>query len=214
MSIPTDFQLRFLQKNDLPLVSGVHLDAFPAGALTSLGIEAVSRYYRWQLLGPHDVDALGLWQAEQLAGFCFGGLFRGASSGFINKNRSFLAWRVLTHPWLLGNELFRDRFWAGLKILRGLIQLKRKSPSIPMGSSRLSYGILAIAVSPRFHRCGVGKRLMDFAEQQAISKGFSHMHLTVHASNIQAISFYESLAWTKDMNGEQWNGRMIKMLGS
>src|SRR6267142_2937709 len=106
---PTDVLIREIQAKDLGHVAAVHQLAFPDSALSMLGTEAVRRYYEWQLVGPHEVTAISAYINTELVGFCFGGLFRGAMSGFVRNNQKFLIRRVLTHPWLMTNPIFRDR---------------------------------------------------------------------------------------------------------
>ncbi|MBK9054034.1 MAG: GNAT family N-acetyltransferase [Chloroflexi bacterium] len=80
--------------------------------------------------------------------------------------------RVLTHPWLVFNPLFRERLTLGLTILR---RLRRTQPAPPVAWSELakpSFGILAIATHPACQGQGVGKRLMVAAESWAREKGF------------------------------------------
>ncbi len=74
---------RNLEAADLPALVEIHKAAFPDSALTRLGREAIRRYYEWQLIGPHDVVALGARQGPDLVGFCFGGTFRGATVGWV-----------------------------------------------------------------------------------------------------------------------------------
>jgi ribosomal protein S18 acetylase RimI-like enzyme len=201
-----------LDIDDLPAIVRIHCEVFGNSALTRLGAEAVRRYYKWQLNGPHDVVALGVYCGNTLAGFCFGGVFRGALSGFLQANRSFLIRRVLTHPWLLANPIFRDRLVVGVRTLRHF----RKKPlitSIPQPAHlERSFGILAIAVDPVFQRTGVGKILIQASESQAARQGFARMHLTVQIDNLQAIRFYERTGWEKISETRAWNGRMSKML--
>lgn len=80
------FVLTVLNHDDLPAVAAIHVAAFPDSALTALGVEAVRRYYAWQLDGPHEVFALGVDAVQydndgtiankQLIGYCFAGGFR------------------------------------------------------------------------------------------------------------------------------------------
>lgn len=77
-------QTKSLTTSDLPHIVRVHRAAFPDSALTKLGSEAVRRYYLWLLIGPHDAVNVGAFDLENvLVGFCFGGKFRGALSGFL-----------------------------------------------------------------------------------------------------------------------------------
>lgn len=207
-------QISQLSSADLPGVAAVHTRAFPRSALTALGAEAVRRYYEWQLVGPHDVVALGAWSNGALAGFCFGGVFRGALSGFVRSNRNYLVRRVLIHPWLALNPLFRDRLASGIHVL-GLVRRKPDTgrAEVPSPTGR-SFGILAIAVDPALQRAGIGRMLLAAAEDHALQGAFRRMHLTVQPENQQAVRFYEGLGWHKVETRETWNGEMARDLSS
>lgn len=209
--MPASIEIRDLNQQDLPAIAKIHALAFPSSALTALGASAVRCYYEWQLMGPHDVSALGAFYENEMAGFCFGGVFRGAMSGFLRKNRAYLVWLVLTHPWLVANPLFRDRLVNGLKVLRRFSKPGRTNQPSPI-HKKPSFGILSIAVNPEFQGKGLAKALM--AESEAIAKrqGLDEMNLTVNPDNYQAIRFYDSLGWRKVTRGSAWSGEMIKTL--
>ena len=189
--------IRALERGDLRTVAAIHLKAFPHSALGKLGHETVRRYYDWQLTGPHDVVAIGAFSGDLLVGFCFGGVFRGAASGFIRTNRGFLAGRLLRQPWLLGDPLFRNRAKTGARALGGSAR-RSVGPA-----ENNTFGILSIAVDPLDLRSGVGRMLMGEMERDAQKRGAVMMHLTVAVSNVSAIRFYESLGWkiTKQSRG-------------
>src|SRR5687767_3624542 len=115
MISPSEYAVREITLVDLAAVAHVHLLAFPLTALSSLGPEAVRRYYHWQLTGPHDVIALCIVQDGELTAFCFGGVFRGALQGFLRRNRFYLGWRLITHPWLLSNKIVRQQIGVALR---------------------------------------------------------------------------------------------------
>lgn len=206
--------------NDLLAVTHIHSAAFPASAMTALGDEAVRRYYLWQLEGPHEVTAFGAFHGIELAGFYFGGIFQGALSGFLARERSYLAWRIVTHPWLVLNPLFRDRLTTGVRVLRKKLWPKPNVPAArPAEAKRLrQFGILAIAVHPDFQGLGAGQALMAHAESVARSKQFPQMQLSVAPDNQQAVRFYERLGWQRvvkpspDKPDSEWKGDMIKPL--
>lgn len=203
--------IRSLNPEDLGGVASVHMAAFPDSALARLGLEAVRRYYAWLLEGPHDAVRLGAWAGTELVGFCFGGIFRGAMTGFLNKNRMFLVARVLLRPWMIANPIFRDRLLNAARILGRT--LKRPAPlPAPEAASAKPFGILAIAVDPARQGLGVGRRLMRQAETLARASGFRQMILTVSPSNHQAIRFYEHQQWIKVVGKTAWEGRMKKLL--
>jgi len=204
-----EITIRGVTEEDLQRISLIHQRAFPGSALTKLGIDTIRRYYHWQLTGPHDCYSIIAENGQNSIGFCFGGVFRGALGGFLKKNQSFLFWRVLTHPWLLFNEIFRDRITIALRSLRIFPQGKQTS-FLPQTRKVKSYGILSIAVDPHTQSRGVGRALMSAAETDAIEKGFQQMHLSVSSKNQQAINFYSGLGWVK--KGDPWAGSMIKTL--
>jgi len=198
-----------LRMDDLPQVTRIHIAAFPKSALGQLGKEAVRRYYKWQLQGPHNCVALGICQGKKLVGFCFAGIFRGAFSGFLRENRNFLIWRVLLRPWLISNPLFRERLTLALRSL-----FRR---SVPVASTVMyvknSFGILSIAVDPAVQGLGYGKQLILEVERAAGERGFVHLHLTVRVDNYRAVNFYEKLGWRKTNAPDGiWRGSMTKIL--
>jgi len=206
-----DVLIRNLEVKDLSGVAAVHVAAFPGSALTMLGTEAVRRYYEWQLLGPHESVSLGAFLGPEVVGFCVGGIFRGAMIGFLRKNRIFLTWRVLTHPWLMTNPIFRERLTFGTRILK--ISTKPKASAPPAKNQIIkSFGILSIGVHPKCQGLGVGKLLMKESEDVARQRGFREMDLTVHTDNHQAVKFYESFDWKKISNNGVWSGGMKKSI--
>jgi ribosomal protein S18 acetylase RimI-like enzyme len=201
--------IRDLEEADLPAIVSIHMAAFAESALTKLGKAAVHRYYEWQFTGPHDLTVLGAFIENQLVGFCFGGTFHGAMSGFLRKNRRFLIGRVLTHPWFVLNPMFRDRVLKGFKWLP-VFKVVKQSRASPKGPGSRSFGILAIAVGPRHQGLGVGRLLMSRAEETAKVLSFDEMRLTVQPHNQKAVDFYECLRWEKVFKNGVWNGEMKK----
>ena len=95
-SLPAE-TLQNLDRQSIQGMASLHRSAFPGSLLSRLGSGVVSRYYVWQLEGPHDIDAAGIFRDGELSAFCIGGVFRGAMSGFIRKNLTVLACAVLRH---------------------------------------------------------------------------------------------------------------------
>jgi ribosomal protein S18 acetylase RimI-like enzyme len=204
-----DSSIKILNNLDLDSIVKVHVRAFPSSALTKLGKEAVRRYYHWILNGPHEAYCIGLYADGRLGGYCFSGKFKGALTGFLRKNRKYLAWRIASHPWLITNPLIIERLRLASNLL-GKKQKKQTSHSLP---SQKSFGILAIAVDPDLQGKGIGKEIMQAVEEEARHRGFVHMHLSVEAENEQAIEFYRSIGWEKVITTNNiWSGRMQKLL--
>jgi GNAT superfamily N-acetyltransferase len=180
--------------------------------LTKLGPEVVEKYYVWQLTGPHEkVRAAGAFVEGECAGFSFSGVFAGSTSGFIHKNRRLLAWAVLSHPSLLLSSQFLKRMSEGVRLLFRFV--KKRPTTEPIESvTAPNYGILSIAVLPRFQKLGVGRLLMLDAEEQAIRYGRREICLTVHPANEKAVRFYEKQNWQKLFVKDLWSGAMTKIL--
>ncbi len=205
-------EIRTLTAEDLARVVAIHVAAFPTSVLTRLGREAVRRYYEWQLLGPHDVYAIGAFSEEAMVGYCFAGIFRGAISGYVRKNRVFLLGRLIARPWVLLSADVRSRVPLGVGALR--MRRRRSGEQNVKRPRSPSYGILAIAVDPAQGRTGVGRRLMTAVEERARSGGFEQLHLTVAVQNSTAIRFYEKLGWVREEAEAGWQGRMRKALSA
>lgn len=214
--VSEEIELRELAIADLPKITLVHLQAFPGSALSSLGTGAVSRYYEWQMLGPHQCISLGAWQGGEFCGFSFGGRFNGALSGFLERNKGYLLAKVISRPWLATHPWFRDRMRTALKSLLRSFKECRKSKDFCSESRNRnpskSFGILSIAVAPSAKRKGIGSKLMQGCEQVAREWGAEQMHLTVSVDNQEAVCFYEKLGWQRDVQPKHWKGCMIKTL--
>jgi len=52
-----------------------------------------------------------------------------------------------------------------------------------------------VAVHPDAQGCGLGRMLLDFAEQQAINKGIATMRLATHARLTENVALYQHLGW-------------------
>lgn len=202
--------LKHLTCEDLPQVAEVHIKAFEESALTKLGKEPIRRYYEWQLIGPHECHAVGAFDEQgSLVGFCFAGVFHGSLSGFLTRNQRFLTWWVLSHPWKITNPLIIDRLKNALRILKH----KPTTTHPPSTQPKQSYGILSTAVDPEQQGMGIGRIIMEDVERDAIEKGFAELGLTVHPTNIKAVSFYEGCGWQRVItDAQEWSGRMVKPL--
>ena len=206
--------IRTLSIEDLPEVAQIHIAAFPDSALTALGDRTLRRYYHWLLTGPHDAFMIGIWDKDSLEGFSFGGVFRGALTGFIKKNKWYLIRQVLFRPWIVFK--FQEAIDMSLMILRFRPFQKPKKNIITkpaLVKPIPSFGILAIAVHPDHQGKGLGKKMLNKSEKMAIEYKFKRMNLTVHTKNEQAIGFYENLGWQKQAEPNSlWQGKMEKRL--
>lgn len=212
MATPTTHTARQITSADLLAIARVHMLAFPNSALTSLGPEAVRRYYHWQLTGPHDGVALCIAEGGELTAFCFGGIYRGALGGFLRNNRRYLIWCLATRPWILANKVIRQQIGAAIRSLGSQYSLRSRTTPVPAPMPRkASFGILSIAVHPRKGGTGQGHYLMSVLEREAKEREFAGMQLTVSPKNHHAIRFYERLGWSRKLEPSGiWSGAMRK----
>jgi GNAT superfamily N-acetyltransferase len=203
--------VRLLERGDLVAVAAIHLAAFPDAAISGLGLGAARRFYVSLLDGPHDAVGLGASEGGRLVGYCFGGVWRNAEVFFVRSNLEYLAWRVLTHPWLFFQPLFLDRVRLGLRLaFPGRPARNRMAP--PEELLRGCFGIQSIAVHPAFQGRGAGKELLEASEAIARRRGFRRMDLSVHTDNRTAVAFYERMGWEKYLTGGVWRGFMFRRL--
>jgi ribosomal protein S18 acetylase RimI-like enzyme len=210
MSAGPDVRIQPVGRDDLARVATIHLAAFPASVLTRLGHEATRRYYEWLLTGPHNCTATAAVVNGRLDAFCFGGTFNGAMTGFLQRNRRYLAVRLLLRPWLVSDPLFRDRLRRATRLLgRARAGARSAAPARPAATS---FGVLGLAVDPAARRAGLGRRLMEAMDVAARQQGFTEMDLSVHPDNVGGVAFYERLGWSRVPASGTWTGVMRKQV--
>lgn len=204
--------MRPLNPSDLPPVAALHCAAFPHSALTQLGEGAVRRYYSWLLNGPHDTFAAGCELDGKLVGFVFGGRFRGAMTGFLQRNVWYLFLQLIRRPALWRKSRVRQRATMAWQLLRSARRGRRPPSTTRSSVPEVSFGVLALAVDPAVQRAGAGRALMAAATHEARARKAARMQLTVEPSNQNAVAFYERLGWRRQ--GEPFTGSMSYLLGS
>ncbi len=60
-----------------------------------------------------------------------------------------------------------------------------------------------VAVDPAHHGRGVGRALLAFAEQEAISRGYSELRLYTHEKMTENLAMYPALGWEETGRGVQ-----------
>jgi len=76
------------------------------------------------------------------------------------------------------------------------------------------YQLYAIYLHPEYHRRGIGRAMMDYAEKQARLQGKSAMVLWVFEENTPARRFYEACGYRLEgtQREDDFGGRLIKGL--
>ena len=75
MSISSNMGIINIVDSDLPKIVDIHMKSFPDSTMTKLGREVVSKYYEWQMNGPHRCSSIGCISDGYMIGFCFCGSF-------------------------------------------------------------------------------------------------------------------------------------------
>jgi ribosomal protein S18 acetylase RimI-like enzyme len=185
-----ELKIRELQLGDIKNISHLHCVAFPSSVLSRLGEDIVNRYYSCLFQDSKNFYASGCFEGENLAGFLFGGTAIAPINVFIKKNKLRLLAAVLLHPNLVFDNFCFHRIWKGLKM--GL-QFRRKNSR--KKERQPVFHVRAIAVDPGQQRKGIGRLLMQYAEQYADEHEIGRMNLSVNPSNLRAINFYKGLDW-------------------
>ncbi len=60
-----------------------------------------------------------------------------------------------------------------------------------------------VAVDPDYHKAGHGRRLIEFAEAEAIRRGFDEIRLYTHVTMHENIAYYPKLGYEETHRGEQ-----------
>lgn len=192
---PGGFTVETLGGSDVVAMAVLHARVFPDSVLTRLGLDALSRYYLWQVEGPHQVDAFGVVVQGRLLGLVVGGRFRGSMIGFIKQDAPFLATQVARNPGLLVEERGRRAVRSGLRLL--VRPWARTRVERPERVPDRSFGLLLVAVDPEAQRSGLGRALLEEAERRAAASGLERLHLTLDPTNWGAMAFYTGLGWQR-----------------
>ena len=206
-------KLRTIRKEDVSIISDIHIKAFQSSLLTKLGFRVVSKYYLWQLLNENEVYPMLVEnENNEILGYCFGGVFKAALVGFIMHNKFIILKSILLKPSIVFNwsNIIKIKDAIFTILLKKLLPLKHKNLE---NNEKIQYfGILAIAITPEFKRQGIGKLLIDDFESTAKKKGFNNLRLSVDVENLAAINFYEKLGWEKFQKNNMWDGLMVKAI--
>lgn len=207
-----------LTLQDLDDVVEVHREAFPDSAMSQLGRAVVRRYYRWQFAGPHPSPvAVGIWRDGRLVGFVFGGMRRGAVSGFVRHSIGTIALGAIRHPSAIRRLAVPKVVAVGRALARRSRALQPPQVGEPASREAVavadpSFGVLSIAVSSAARGSSAAAELMAEAEARARELGCPRMHLTVDHSNGRAVAFYEKHGWERAPADVGWTGMMVKSL--
>jgi GNAT superfamily N-acetyltransferase len=200
-------EIRRIEQKDLDAISRIHKDAFPNSAYSKLGLGSIYRYYDWLLNGPHEQLCEAAFIDGKLEGYLFSGKFRGATSGFLKKNRIYLTFRVLSKFYLVLDKEFRQKLDLAGVVLR---KLKKDKNYSNHGIESPRYVLLGMAINPKVQGQGLGAKLLASAEREARRLNFTEMVFTVDPGNTDYVNFQLRNGSKKLPDTDEWKGVMIK----
>ena len=204
------YSLRIIEPKDLGSVVEIHKKSFPDSLLTMLENRTIERYYEWQMGVPNQCHAVGCYEDEMMVGFCFAGVFRDSEIGFLKRNWRLILKQLIIHPELLKQKIVLKRALFLISAMFNQV-IPKKQSSDYVNSKK--FGVLSIAVDPKYQGLKIGKELIQESESFARQSKFTIMRLSVHIDNIQAIHFYENQGWMKKLDESgKWTGLMEKAL--
>ena len=66
-----------------------------------------------------------------------------------------------------------------------------------------------VAVDPAYHGRGLGRALLEFAEREAMRRGYAELRLYTHEKMTENLAMYPALGWTETGRGEQAGYRRV-----
>jgi ribosomal protein S18 acetylase RimI-like enzyme len=195
-----DVRVRPLQGSDLPVMTSIHLEAFQGYRSALLGPRFVGRLYQWFLIHP---DAFGLvaelaadnaLDGGDLCGFAVGAPL-GSGPDLTRFTAATAVQALVARPWLLMHPEIRAAFRLKLR------QMRRPAPALaclPGGPALRTAALVGIGVAARLQGHGVGARLMEAFEAEAIWRGYRRACLGVRRDNAAACHLYRRCGW------EEW----------
>lgn len=174
---------RKIIKTEYDLLAKIHLQAFEAFFLTTLGYNFLKTYYKASLSNKDSIAVGAVDENEQLVGFAIGCIHsKGYHRNLLLKNISvFLSQGIII-------------LFTKTKAIFRLISNLDKNQNVNDDGNYAE--LLSLAILPSHQGLGVGKELIKFYEQEAIKKGCKKIALTTDFSNNeQVISFYQKAGY-------------------
>ncbi len=173
----------------VPAAAELHLEGFSGYMNIRLGRRYVRSFIDWYRKEP-EAYCLAAIRDGELAGYLVGiPIDYGAK---LTRDLLFVAATSgLLRPWLLADARIRAQVRARIKtLLRG-----SKPPTVQPTFPTPAVSLMAICVSPKVHKRGVGDRLMEAFEDEARLRGVKSLRLSVYRENAAARKLYEKHGW-------------------
>ncbi|HEY1326515.1 MAG TPA: GNAT family N-acetyltransferase [Casimicrobiaceae bacterium] len=119
--------------------------------------------------------------------------------------------------------VYRTERFARLIASDDTVALVARANDRPVGFAVMEFGderahLVVLAVSPRYQRIGIARRLVAWLLKSALIAGITSIHVELRADNDAAFAFYRAMGFTETLRvpgyyrGRETAIRMIRML--
>ena len=134
----------------------------------------------------------------------------------------FLSWRatdsyleqILEREIAYHNEGTRVIFVAKVReTIIGTAQFVSENSDRSLADGKVTAYLQALEVKPQYRRQGIGTRLINTVEQEALFRGFKRLTIMVEPNNAPALNLYQKLGFTKfKQSTDCWQGRKYPVI--
>lgn len=190
-----------VRHQDLSLIARCHRKAFPRALSTAMGQMYCEKMLEWYISDSRTL-IFYLRTNGDCIGYCGGLIFDGihpggSASSMIQYSFHAAVKAILLRPWLFFHPEFIRKYRLVLKnVWRKFLKWTGKPyKALPPANIPPHAGLVVIGVSPEHQGKGVGGILLQEFENQAKSRGYNLLRLTVLQTNTQAIKAYQKNGW-------------------
>tara|TARA_B100000029_G_scaffold485837_1_gene539548 strand:+ start:593 stop:1243 length:651 start_codon:yes stop_codon:yes gene_type:complete len=195
---PNDaFSYRYANNKDIAALSKLHIKTFANSLGTSIGTRYAREFFKW-FIDNDSTIAIACCKSERIIGYAIGAP-DGYSGELTKSTLPHILLGIASHPKSLLHPNFSIEMTVRFKnLLRGIFTTKNSRSPINIQTDKTPFVLVGIGIDPEFRRRHIGITLLENFENEVWRKLFTKIRLTVHESNIKAISFYEKADWQFD----------------
>jgi len=164
-------------------IARMHYTAYSKKHFTSIfGLDKLKEYYK-DLIESSDLSLFFLDNGVSVGFIVSGEHISKGVSIFINKNRFYILFKLLTHPRFLIEKM-----------------IDTMKTFIPKAETQVSkYRLMSIAVDSKLQSNGYGKKMLDDLENYLVKDLKKSYGLSVRKENDKAVKFYERNGFIKEL---------------
>ena len=194
LSAPS-FTVRSVEKHDLDVLVGIHLEQFPEGFYARLGPTFMRAYFSNYFRSPGAVGLIAQQrQDSEVVGYLIGTVDDDVHERFMHRQAALRltfagAAALARRPELWANFLRHRSLWYGRRFASGFMRTRHVSASRRQGE------LLYICTTSGNRRRGIGAALLRSFTETAQRAHTASLHLVSEKGNMPAREFYEHRGW-------------------